>query len=247
MSIPPPGRLVGPVTLLLALFAMGCRPPNFRGPQIQDPPPAFTIKNEVEQTRRMFPDRDVTYHAAWVEASWGNFSGIYINGHPGSTTIQDVEGARLAAIEDARTSTAERIEFGELEEIRVDGRPAWGWGEVWRLPNEGVRYVVFRAAVPYDTVTYAVDFRTGDPMLKAHPDSLRTIVASFAIGRTEWNIPLIAILAGAVLLLVLQLRARTRARAVRLRNITLVQVPRKEGAGDEPPPHAPRPGASPRA
>lgn len=245
MRIPPLRTLVGPMALLLPLTAGGCRLPNFRGPQIQDPPPAFTIKNEVEQTRRMFPDRDVSYHAAWVEASWGNFSGIYINGHPGATTIQDVEAARLAAIDAARTGTAERIEFGEIEEIRVDGRPAWGWGEVWRLPDDGVRYVVFRAAVPYDTVTYAVDFRTGDPILKSRPDSLRTVVASFAIGKTEWNVPFLVIVAGVVLLLGVQLRARARARADRLRQITLVQVPKKEPVGGEPPPPAPAPRPSP--
>jgi hypothetical protein len=218
--------------------AVGCQVPKFQGPQIQNPPEAFTIKNDLSQARRMFPERDVLYHAAWVEASWGHFSGIYINGHPGTTQIQDVEDARLAAIDAARE---ERVEFGALEEIVVDGRPAWGWGEVWRLPNDGVRYAVFRAAVPYDTVTYAVDFRTGDPIVKFRPDSLRTVVASFAIGKTEWNYPLIAILAGVVLLVGARLRARARARVERLRQITLVQVPKRDGERHRmPPPSVPR-------
>jgi hypothetical protein len=226
MSASPLRRLPAPALLAsLALAAVGCRVPNFEGPQIQSPPPAFTMKNDVSQERRMFPARDVAYHAAWIEASWGNFSGIYINGHGGPTGIEEVETARLAAIEAARD---ERVEFGELEEIEVDGRRAWGWGEVWRLPNDGIRYVVFRAAVPYDTVTYAVDFLTGDPMLKSRPDSLRTIVESFAVGRIEWNYPLIAVVVGIVVLVGARLRARARARANRSRHVTLVRLPTKE-------------------
>lgn len=242
MSFPPFRRLSSPAALLVPLMALGCDVPNFAGPQIQNPPPAFTMKNDLSQDRPMFPERDGLYHVAWVEASWGHFSGIYIDGYAGTSGIQDVEDARLAAIEAAR---GERAEFGELEEILIDGRPAWGWGEVWRLPNNGVRYVIFRAAVPYDTVTYAVDFRTGDPNLKAHPDSLRTIVASFAIGRTEWNYPLIAIIAGVVLLVAARTRSRARARADRARHITLAQVPKKDGGPREsPPPAAPGPTVS---
>ena len=54
--------------------------------------------------------------------------------------------------------------------------------------------------VPYDTISYAVEFLTGDPSLKIRPDSLRTIVASFAIGKATWNVPLLAIMADMVLL-----------------------------------------------
>ncbi len=223
--------------LLLAPGLFGCRIPKFQGPQIQNPPPAFSMKDGVAQDRRMFPDRDVVFHTAWIEASWGNFSGIYINGHPGVLGAEEVEAARMAGVEAARGQLAQ---FGELEAITVDGRTAWGWGEEWRLPNGGLRYVVFRTAIPYDTVTYTVEFVTGDPGLKIRPDSLRTIAASFAIGRTEWNLPLIAICAGALLLVVAQLRARARARVELARHITLVQVPKKtEKAARAPPPPTP--------
>jgi hypothetical protein len=191
------------------------------------------MKDGVAQDRRMFPDRDVVFHTAWIEASWGHFSGIYINGHPGVIGPDDVEAARVAAIEAARDQLAK---FGDLEATTVDGRTAWGWGEEWRLPNGGLRYVVFRTAIPYDSVTYTVEFVTGDPGLKAHPDSLRTIAASFAIGRTEWNIPLVVICLGALALLVGRVRARARARVDRARHITLVKLPKKaEREGAAPP------------
>ena len=231
--------------LLAALSAsaatLACDVPNFQGPQIQNPPPAFTMNREVTQDRRMFPTRAVVYHDAWVEASWGNFSGIYINGHPGVLGSAEVDAARRSAIQAA---AGQLVEFGELESLQVDGRTAWGWGETWRLGNGGLQYVVFRAAVPYDTITYAVDFLTGDPGLKIRPDSLRTVVASFAIGKTTWNLPLILILAGVVLLAGNMARSRSQARAERHRHVPLVTIPKKP---DAPAPGAGGQGAAPTA
>ena len=177
----------------------------------------------------MFPDLEVVYHDAWVEASWGNFSGIYINGHPGALGPEEVEAARSAAV--GMTSDA-LAEFGPLESIQVDGRTGWGWTETWRMENGGLAYVVFRAAVPYDTVTYAIDFLTGEPGLKVRPDSLRTIVASFAAGETRPNLPLIALLASAGMLVLHTLRKRQRARVEATRRMTLVTMP-TEGVGKD--------------
>jgi len=230
-----PARRARLAILVLALAPSGCKIPRFQGPQIQSPPPAFSIKDGVAQDRRMFPDRDLVFHTAWIESSWGNFSGIYINGHPGVIGPDEVEAARAAAIEAVHDQL---VKFGDLEATTVDGRTAWGWGEEWRLPDGGLRYMVFRTAIPYDTVTYTVEFVTGDPGLKIRPDSLRTIAASFAIGRTEWNIPLIVICLGALALLVSRVRARDRARVERARHVTLVHVPEKEKMEQESAPSA---------
>lgn len=245
-SMPAPRtRSTALLTALGAGLLAACNVPNFQGPQIQNPPPAFTLNREATQDRRMFPDRAVVYHDAWVEASWGNFSGIYINGHPGVFGSREVDQARSAAIQAA---TGQRVEFGELESLQVDGRTAWGWGETWRLENGGLQYVVFRAAVPYDTITYAVDFLTGDPGLKIRPDSLRTVVASFAIGKTTFNLPLLAVLAGVILLVGNTARSRAKARAARHRHVPLVTIPKKDDKAGAPKGGAgPAPGAAPAA
>lgn len=208
------------------LLAGGCDVPKFQGPQIQNPPPTFSMNRDAVQDRRMFPGRAVVFHEGWVEASWGNFSGIYINGHPGNLGKVEVEAAQRQAL---AATEGQRVEMGPLEALEVDGRTAWGWGETWRLDNNGLQYVVFRAAVPYDTVTYAVEFLTGDPGLKIRPDSLRTVVASFAIGRTTWNMPLILIGAGALLLLLNLARSRAKDRA-EPRSVS----PDRRGGGDGP-------------
>jgi len=208
----------------MTLLATGCSQPRFTGPQVQAPPPGFTMNKEVTQDRPMFPARAVVFHTAWVEASWGNFSGIYVNGHPAVLGRNEVEAAYRAAMADAE---GQRVEFTELESLEVDGRTAWGWGETWRLENGGLQYVVFRAAVPYDTISYAVDFLTGEPGLKIRPDSLRTVVASFEIGRVEWNIPLILILSGAMVFLTGAWVKKQQARSAMARHVPLVKIPSK--------------------
>jgi len=216
----------------LALSLAACDVPRFPGPQIQEPPPAFTMNPQLRQDRPMFPDVAATHHDAWVEASGGNFSGIYITGHPGPLGRADVERAREAAM---RAAAGERATFGEVETLTVDGRTAHGWGEEWRLANGGLQYVVFRAAVPYDTVTYAIDFITGDPGLKIRPDSLRTVVASFAVGEVRANVPLLLVSAGLTLLILRRFLAGRREAAARARTIPLAKLPPRPPASGSPP------------
>lgn len=230
---------IAAVVVLALTASTGCEIPEFQGPQIQTPPPAFNLNADTYLERRMFPELDVTHHDAWVEASWGNFSGIYINGHAGTLSRAHAESARDDAI---RAAAGKRIEFGEIEELTIDERTAWGWTEWWRMENGGLQYVAYRALIPYDTVSYAVEFLAGDPGLKIRPDSLRTIVASFAVGETEWNMPLLMVMAGVLLLVGGAARKRQAEKAARARSIRLVQIPKKEdgkGDGEAAPPASP--------
>jgi len=208
--------------LLLALAA--CDLPNFDGPQIQSPPPAFFLQREAFQQQRMFPYRDIAYHDAWVETSDGRFSAIYINGHAGVLTEDDVYAAQDSAKKWAQTP----ITFDPIERLTIDGREAWGWAERLQTPALGIAWVAFRAIVPYDTITYVIEMHGGEPGLKSKPDSLRVIVSSFAVGETAWDFPLIAIMAGALLILINLLRNRAAERAVRLQGISLRQISKEE-------------------
>jgi len=209
----------------IVIGTLACEVPNFQGPQVQTPPQGFTMNPETALNGGMMPELEVIHHDAWVEASWGDFSGIYINGRPGSLSRDDVERARQDLIS---RNVGALIEYGETEELTIDERTAWGWTEWWRLENGGLDYVVYRALVPYDTVSYTIEFLTGDPGLKIRPDSLRAIVSSFGIGKTTWNIPLLAIMTGVLLLLGNTVRSRMAAKAARARSITLVHIPTEE-------------------
>ena len=207
---------------LLLLTLSSCQVPNFEGPQIQDPPRRFFLQEDSYQGRRMFPDREVTWHTAWIEAMNGPYSGIYINAHPGVMTVEDVadalDAAKLAA-EHPATS------FGSIEAFEIDGRTAWGWAERLETPRLGLDWVAYRAVVPYDTVTFAIEFYGGDPRIKlAAPDTLKTVIASFAIGETTWNLPLVALIVGVTLFGISVLRTRAKERTARLRSVRLVSV-----------------------
>ena len=76
--------------------------------------------------------------------------------------------------------TPHKISYGDLEEGRVDGQTAWAWMEVWR--DNGLHEVAYRSVIPYDSVTYVVDFVTDALKFMSRPDSMRAIVSTFAIG-----------------------------------------------------------------
>lgn len=185
--------------LLIGLLASGCDMPRYQGPQLQTPPDGFLRKADVGQDRRMFPDRPSIFFDAWIESKWGEFSGIYINGHSGTTTRQDVGEARASAI---RNPIKHPWDVGEIETVTIDGRRGWAWMEMWF--ENGLREVRYHVAVPYDSITYTVDFTTFDPAYKSRPDSIRAIVSSFAVGRTEWNLPalVLSVVGGVLVLLV---------------------------------------------
>lgn len=221
------GRLRAESWLLLAVVAAtGCDVPRFPGPEIQDPPPNFTRQPETSPPRRTFPDRDVSFHTAWVHTDLGGVSVIYIDGHPGVLGVEDVMAARDGAM---AAEPDEDAVFGEVEALRVDGRDAWGWYERIESPRRGLVEVTYKAVIPYDSVTYAVEFVSGEPSLKrASPDTLREVVSTFAIGRTTYDIPVILVVLGGIVFVVSVLRSRSREKADRLRSINLVTV-RKEG------------------
>ncbi len=208
--------------LTVSLVGGACEVPQFRGPQVQAPPEGFIKKDDVAQNGpRMFPERPTIHFDAWIETEWGEFTGIYINGHEGSTTLEEVAAARDWSMDNPPDHP---MDYGNIEPIRIDGRDGWAWMEMWR--ENGLHEVRYHAAIPYDSVTYTIDFLTGDPIFKARPDSIRAIVASFAVGRVEWNWTLLAM---STVLGAFVLRAGwsklTRRPYENVRNMTLVQLP----------------------
>lgn len=223
----------------LIVTSTGCSVPRFEGPEIQSPPAGFFQQPGTSQAYRMFPDRDVAFHTAWVHTDLGGVSTIYIDGYRGTSTADDA----LAAIEVMRQhATDPDTKFGGIEALTIDGREAWGWEERVESVERGLVDVAYRAIVPYDTMTYTIEFASGEPSLKiAAPDTLRAIVGSFAIGRTTVNFPVLALGLGALLLLVNVLVNRRKTRARQLQTINLVQVKKEDdesegetsGAGGE--------------
>src|SRR5688572_10230822 len=216
-SLPRAATLVAACGLTLA----GCDVPTFEGPQLQVVPQGFLLVPESYPVLSLMPGREPVFHAAWV---WSgvDLSTIYIDGYPAVLGYEDA----LAAREEARRNALDPdTRVGDVEPLRIDGRGAWGWEERVETPRRGLVWVAYRALVPYDSVTYVIDFASGNPTFKrAAPDTLRAVISTFGIGRTTYNIPLIAIGGGLVLFALGALRTKRQQRAARLQSINLVKI-----------------------
>ncbi len=192
-------------------------------PQIQGELIGFLSNPEVDRDRVMFPERPVVHFDAWVRTDASSFDGIYITTHAGTTTLAEVEEAREQAKE---VPTDRPLRYGELEVGQIDGRTAMAWMEVWE--DDGLHEITFRTVVPYDTMTYVVEFLAGNPLFKSNPDTIRAIVATFGIGEIEWNMPLIAVGVLAGLLLLTKVGTRSKPS----QNYTLFTLPTEEEEGE---------------
>lgn len=211
-------------SLLAVLVLAGCDFPEYPGPQLQDPPPGFLKASDSYLERRMFPELEVVHHDAWANAMWGDVSMIYINGHPGRLTRAHV----AAALEEAKAAAVEPITFGDVLEYTIDGRPAWGWTERFHTNQRGLVWIAFRVAIPYDTITYALELDSGDPKLKIRPDTLIEIAQVWGVGVTTVNKPLVGGIVFAVIFLYVMMKQRAQKKAERMRSIHFVQIPKEE-------------------
>jgi hypothetical protein len=210
-----------------ALAPTGCTPPKYEGPQIQEPPAGFFLNPDATKSRELFPDREPIHRDTWVNGQWGQVSTIHITGYPGTLMRADAG----EALEESRAAATEPVTFGNLQEVSIDGRTAWGWEERLETPTTGLEWVAYRVVVPYDTISYAVELFSGDPAIKGVPDTLAAIAATFAVGETTWNIPLLVAIAILIFVLIRAARIRARAEKERLQNVHFVKVPEKEPKG----------------
>jgi hypothetical protein len=220
--------------LLVAVAA--CDVPTFEGPQLQTAPDGFLLVEGSYPPRPLVSGSDPVFRAAWVESS-ADASTIFIDGYPVVLGYEDALAARDSSrryAHDAETT------FGEVEPIRVDGRDGWGWYERVETPRRGRVWVAYRALIPYDSVTYAIEFSSGNPRFKGGaPETLTAVISTFGIGRTTYNVPLIALVVGVALFGVAFLRSRAQARAQRLQSINLVKIPKKPSTAEPPVSQAP--------
>lgn len=216
---PLPHRQALGAALGFVLVALpGCQRPRFEGPQLQDPPAGFLHKEGASSSHLVFPGREIVKQSAWSKGTGEPFSAIFITWYRGAATPDEILEAR-----DAQERQLPAYQFGPLERISMNGREAWGW-MVTQQDLLGMHSREFRLAIPYDTMTYTVEFFTNKPILMSNPDTLRWGVASFAIGITTWDGRAIVVggaLGGIILLLGVR-RFRADPFAAN-RNVTLVE------------------------
>jgi len=160
------------------------------GPMIPSPPAGFAYDPNATAARLVYPDRAKLSQRAY--ATMGEpYSSIYITEFAGTSAREDAEAARRDLAKRYPAGT----EYGALETLTIDGRAAWGWLETSTYQNRISSYE-FKAIVPYDEITYSVEFDSNQPG-RMGPDYLREVVGTFKVNRKgRFNPVQIIVLAG---------------------------------------------------
>jgi hypothetical protein len=217
-------------TLFLVLVLAGCDLPEYEGPQLQEPPRGFLLQPGSEAGSIMFPHRTAVHYGAWVQ-SQAPYSTIRIHGYSGRLALPDVMAAQDSV---RRRASDPDMTFGSIEVLTIDGREALGWEERIESATRGIPWVAYRVMIPYDTISYTIEFSTEDPIYKAGaPGSLRDVISTFAVGETVYNWPLIVIAMGLLFFTLHMLRRKSEAQHQRLQSIRLVKIEKEDEPGTE--------------
>jgi hypothetical protein len=174
--------------------AAACVAPAVPGYQLQDVPAGFLFTANAQTGVNVFPDRDVLSRGAWLGdiETFEPQSEISITRFSGNTTIEEAESAR--DIQASRYGNPSSIDYGRVATVMIDERAGFAWMETRYDENNAVRSLDYTAVIPYDTVTYVVEFNTSRAH-RLHPDSLTRVVHSWGRGETEvlWGTILVAV------------------------------------------------------
>jgi len=184
------GYFAAAVLAVSALF--GCTGPRMEGGQFKHPPTGFVFDANAREGRPVFPDREAIDVRAWMTMGEDHNS-IFVTEYEGPATREQVQAARDAQ----EKNYGNYLDYGNLEEMTIDGRPAWGWLETQHYKGKLSSYE-YKAVVSYDDVSYAIEFFAGrEDWRDEH--KLRAFVKTFEVGRSKPNYAALGV--GAVLLL----------------------------------------------
>jgi hypothetical protein len=170
-------RLMLGHVLAAAAGLAACGPSRLlhEGPDVAIVPAGYVMSPNCSSGRVVFPEREVALQRCYFRMRIdddGEHGSIVITEFPGDCTRELAEAARAGLAARHR-----ECQYGPLEEMTVDRRPAWGWMESQSLEGE-VRALQYKAIVAHEHATYSVEFyssekRTMDEAL------MRKVVASF--------------------------------------------------------------------
>ena len=191
----------------LAVLAVGvaaCSAPAIRGYQLQDVPEGFLFSANFDGGSSLLPDRELLSRGVWLgdTRTFEPQSQIQVTRYRGDASLEESQAARDVLA--SRYGNPASIDYGRVEPVTIDGRASFAWLETRYDENGAVRSLEYRAVIPYDSVTYTVEFNTSAAD-RLHPDSLTRVVHGWGRGETEvlWSaiLPIAAALTAALFLL----------------------------------------------
>jgi len=165
------------VGLTVILFAAACGSrPLHHGPDVARVPAGFVFDPGF-QTAGLFAERPAVLQRGYVTAVMGDdqHSDIAITQYDGATTAEQIAAA-IAADRERRGDT----EYGAIEPLTIDRKPAWGWTETRRETNGVIRVMGYRAVVSYGRASYLVEFYTSHARYM-DASTLKGVVTSFVV------------------------------------------------------------------
>lgn len=178
------GWQVAAVLALVTSGVTGCVSPSVPGYQVRAVPKGFLFTANANTGANPLPDREMLSHGVWFGdiESFEPRSSIYITRYAGAVSIEEARAVR--DVQAGKYGNPASIDYGQVETVTIDGRPAFTWMETRYDEHDAVRSREYQAVIPTDTVSYLVAFSTrAAPRL--HPDSLTRVVHSWGPGKTE--------------------------------------------------------------
>lgn len=153
----------------------GCVQSLREGPQVPRRPDGFLYDANASAAALVFPARRKLRQFGYFRPAEPGGS-IIVTQYPGATQEHEARHERNRSAKEYAWQ-----EYGGVEHLMIDGRPAWGWTEIQR-PSGKTLALGYTAVVSYDDVTFTVEFNTDDPAL-FDPIALRESVESFVVAR----------------------------------------------------------------
>lgn len=168
------------VPILIAAVAIvvpACGPTYREGPNVAGVPEGFRYDANMTSGRPVLPNRTQVGQSGWMTFS-EQHSSILFTQYQG---VADEAEVRAVLDDYARRYTHQK--YGAVESITIDKRPAWGWYSEQHLKGR-LASLEYTAVIPYDDVTWAVEFYASDPRHR-DPELLKKLVSSFHYHRAR--------------------------------------------------------------
>jgi hypothetical protein len=112
----------------------------------------------ASQARSVLLDAEKAEEGAWFRMTTADeSSSIFITRYEVHMSPDDVPSAYRAYVHRYPSPG-----YTDLEQLEIDGRPAWGFSETQWLDGE-ICAVSYRAIIPYESETFAVEFFSDIP------------------------------------------------------------------------------------
>jgi hypothetical protein len=162
----------GVLCLVLLLLTAACAKKGPKQPQVAHVPEGMLHDANLESARLVLPGFELLDQDGWMSLNEPHRSIVFSEFEEVAAEEDVINAVTRAA---ARYTSAE---YGEIEPLTIDRRPAWGWFERQYIDDE-LAGIQFAAVIPYEDRTWTVEYYVSEPGEADTDESLRNLVGSF--------------------------------------------------------------------